>query len=330
MNTPAVSVVISVKNRSSMLLDCFRGLAAQTLPKERFEVVVLDNCSSEDLGPVFEQARALGLELRTMRTTEDRGPAPARNQGVRLARGEFIAFTDSDCRPVPRWLEAALEAFNAVDVAMVSGPVLGKPEQTAGFTSKLSFAVATEHPTFPTANLLIRRDVFNSMDGFNEALCFRDPLNRATECADTDLAWRIIKKPYQRRFVPEAVVYHELEEQGLMMWMLEPTRLFCLPELVRRHPELRRSLLTGGVLFYPPGLLLYLGLLLAAAIAWFQPLLLALVPLLLVLRAIYRTRSLHPGVLLRFCARAPLHALKLLVMNLSLLYGSVRFRSLVL
>jgi len=325
------SVVISVRNRSQMLLDCFRGLAAQTLDKGQFEVVVIDNCSTEDLGPVLGQARdALGLQIRSARTARDNGPAPARNIGAGMASGEVIAFTDSDCRPTPEWLERGLAAFEARAVAMVSGPVLAKPEQSATFTSKTSFVTATEHPTFPTANLMVRRQVFEAMGGFDISLSFSDPFGRATECADTDLAWRIIGAGHQRRFVAEAVVHHELEAQGFLLWLLEPTRLFLVPELVRRHPGLRDSLLWAGLFFHPRGVLLYLGLLLLGLVAWVEPMALAALPAALLSWAVIRKRTLDPRTLLAFCMRAPLHACKLLVMNLSLLYGSIRFRSVVL
>lgn len=326
-----VSIVISVHNRAAMLNDCFRGIAAQTLPKDRFEVVLIDNCSTEELQPVLDEARsALGLRIVTARTAQDRGPAPARNMGVGLASGRIIAFTDSDCRPTPRWLELGLAAFDEPGVSMVSGPVLPKPEQSATFFSKLSFVTAAEHPTFPTANLMLRRDVFNALGGFDAALSFRDPFKRATECADTDLAWRIIEAGHQRRFVREAVMHHEIERQGMLMWLLEPTRLFLLPELVRRHPQLRTVLLRGGFFFYPKAALSLLGVPALIAALWWQPSLLVALPLLLLAWALWRTRSLHPLALLRFCARAPLHLARLMVMNASLLYGSVRFRSLVL
>lgn len=331
MGRPDISVVISVQNRSAMLMDCFRGLGAQTLAKDRFEVVVIDNCSTEDLQPLIEQARhSLGLQIRSARTGEDRGPAPARNLGVQMAQAGIIAFTDSDCRPTPMWLELGLAAMDQPGVGLVSGPVLPKPEQTASFTSKLSFVTATEHPTFPTANLMVRRDLFNELGGFDLSLSFRDPFRRAVECADSDLAWRIIEAGHLRRFVPQAVIHHELEVQGLLLWLLEPTRLFLLPELVRRHPGLRDELLTAGIFFYPPGLAVSLGLVLLSVIAFWQPSLLLALPVALVCYGAVRKGTANPVTLARFCVRAPLHALKLLVMNLSLLYGSVRFRSLVL
>lgn len=331
MTSVLISVVISVRNRSVMLGDCLRGLGAQTLSRDQFEVVVIDNCSTEDLRPVVESARTeWGLQVQFERTSEDRGPAPARNLGVRMAKGAIIAFTDSDCRPTPNWLSDGLAAFDDEAVAMVSGPVLPKPGQEARFTTKMTFVTEQEHPTFPTANLMLRRDVFLQLDGFNTALSFRDPLNRATECADTDLAWRIIKAGWKRRFIATAIIHHELEAQGLWLWLLEPTRLFLLPELVRRHPELRQELLTAGLVFVPAGLGIYAGLIFIPWLAWWWPQALWFLPAALWLRALQRTRSLDPRAWLPFCLKAPLYALRLLILNLSLLYGSARFRSLVL
>ncbi|MEJ0017332.1 MAG: glycosyltransferase [Acetobacteraceae bacterium] len=326
-----VSVVISAKNRSVLLWDCFQGLAAQTIGKDRFEVVLIDNVSSEDLGAVAERARGeLGLSIRTARTERDRGPAPARNLGVTMAAAPIIAFTDSDCRPHPEWLAIGVAVFADPAIALATGPVQPKPGQQATLTSKLTFKTDAEHPTFPTANAFYRRAVFLGFGGFDASLSFRDPFDRATECADTDLAWRIIEAGHARRFLPNALVYHEIEDQGLMMWLLEPTRLFVLPELVRRHPVLRRELLTAGVFFYPQSWLIYVGMVVGIVALVMWPWLLLLLPVLLLARGIMRTGSVDPVGLLRFTARTLIHMPRMMLMNLCLLYGSVRFRCLVL
>ncbi len=328
---PDASVVISVKNRSRMLWDCFEGLAAQTLGRGSFEVLLIDNCSTEDLGPVIQRARAeLGLAIRSARTAVDKGPAPARNVGASMALAPILALTDSDCRPHPEWLARGIALFRDEAVAMASGSVLPKPGQPITPTSKITFVTRAEHPTFPAANLFIRRSVFEALGGFDAALSFRDPLDRATECADTDLAWRLIKAGHQRRFDPDAIVYHEVEDLSVKMWLLEGTRLFVLPELVRRHPELRRELLTARVLFYPPAILIYVGLVLLLAGALFEPWLLAAIPVLLVARGVQRTGTLDPRKLAVFCGRVLLHLPRMMVMSAALLYGSIRFRSLVL
>ena len=327
---PVFSIVISVKNRSGMLLDCMRGLASQSLGLDRFEAVLVDNCSAEDLSPVVAKAQEMGLNIRMVRTAVDNGPAPARNLGVSLARGDIIAFTDSDCRPTPDWLASALPHFSDPGVAIVSGPVLPKPEQKVEFTTRLTFITAGEHPSFPTANLCVRRSVFNEFGGFNPALCFKDPFDRATECADTDLAWRVIKAGHGKRFEPRALMHHELEKLSLLLWIVETSRLFVLPELVRLHPELRKPLLTWGLLFCPPAATLYLAVPFAIAATWWQPWLLLLLPALLVLRGVQQTRSFNPVRLAVFAGHTLAHVPRLLIMNATLIYGSIRFRCLVL
>lgn len=328
---PDVSVVISCKNRQAMLWDCFLGLAGQTLPRDRFEVVLMDNVSSDDLAAVADRARReLGLAVTCTRMQTDRGPAPARNRGVELARAPIIAFTDSDCRPDPHWLEAGLSAFADPAIAMISGPVLPKPDQASGMTSKLTFMVTAEHPTFPTANGWYRRAVFLAFGGFDTALSYEDPFGRATECADTDLAWRVIKAGHARRFVPEAVIRHEIEQLSVFNWLLEPTRLFPLPALVRRHPELRRELLTWGVFFYPRGTARVAAILLWLVACLVEPWLLPIGLAGLVVLALRPGRgplARGPGERL---LKAGGEVLRSFAMLVALVYGSMRFRALVL
>jgi glycosyltransferase involved in cell wall biosynthesis len=331
-NAPHISVVISVQNRIDDLTDCLRALGRQTLARSRYEVVVVDNCSSVDLGPVFERARGeFGLTLTTLRTESDRGPAPARNRGVQVARGAIIAFTDSDCRPAPNWLADGLAAFEAdASVGLVCGPIRPKPDHQVHLTSKLTFQTEGEHPTYPTANLMLRRAAFLEQGGFNTSLSYRDPLGRAVECADSDLAWRIIKTGVAKRFVATAVVYHSIEQQPLSLWLLEGTRLFSLPELVRRHPELRTHLLRGRWFFYPRAWAL-VGLSIAWLVSlWFWPWLLPATLGAAVVAGSARKRSLSPAVVGRFVVSIPLQVVRMAVMLATLLLASLRFRSLVL
>jgi glycosyltransferase involved in cell wall biosynthesis len=328
--TPRVTVVISCRNRSDLLRDCLAGLSAQTLGLANFEVVLVDNRSTEDLSVVVDEAATAGLDIRMFRTERDGGPAPARNLGVGKARAPIIAFTDSDCRPRPDWLAALLPHFDDAALAFVGGPVLPKPGQEVGLTSKLTFHTPQEHPSFPAANLAMRRDVFLAHGGFDPALSFRDPLGRATECADTDLAWRILEAGHRRAFEPAAVVEHEVENQSVGMWLAEPTRLFVLPELVRRHPQLRSRLLTLGVFFYAPSKAVYVVVPLLAWLAWAMPATLLVLPAVLVARGVQRTRSLDPRLLAAHALRVLAHLPRMVILNATLLYGSIRFRSLVL
>lgn len=326
----SVSVVISTKNRAVLLADALRGLAAQTLGKDRFEVIVVDNLSTEDIRSLVEKARAeWGLSIRYHRMESDRGPSPSRNRGVALARAPIIAFTDSDCCPHPDWLREGLAAMGE-EIDMVSGAILYKPGQKAGFFSKLSAERTWEHPGYPAANLFFRRRVFLDHGGFDEHLSFRDPFDRAVECADTDLAWRIIDAGHRKAFAPEALVYHEIETLTPWLWLIEPTRLFVLPLLVRKHPELRGKLLRWRFVFYRGTLWIYLLCLLVPAIAATDPNLLWLAVPLLLVKAALKAGVRSARAFFREVAKSIPDIARMAVMAATLVYGSVRYRCLVL
>jgi glycosyltransferase involved in cell wall biosynthesis len=330
MNKYEVSVVIPCLNRERLLFECFRGLSEQTLARDRFEVILVDDMSPRPLEGVVDQARReLGLNIRYARTTVRHGPAPARNLGASLATGPILAFTDSDCRPGPDWLAKGLAAFTDPSVTLVSGPVHPKPEQPIKLTSKQHFTY-DEHPIYTTMNLFLPRSVFDALGGFDASLCVRDPLGRAVEAADPDLAWRVIRAGYDKRFVREAIVYHEVEDLGLVGYILEGTRYIFLPEIVRRYPELRSELLTARLFIQPSMWLVYAALFIIVLAATVQPWLLVMLPVMLFGRALLRTRSLKPATLGWFCAGACVQLPRFFVMTLALIYGSIRYRCLVL
>ena len=101
---PFFSVVVPTFQRPEGLARCLEALAAQEFPRDRFEVVVVDDGSAEPPRSVVARfARMLDVRLIEQRNS---GPAAARNAGAAAARGDYLAFTDDDCRPDPHWLRA--------------------------------------------------------------------------------------------------------------------------------------------------------------------------------------------------------------------------------
>ena len=96
-----VTVVIPVLNQERTLEACLRSLLRQTYPKDRFEVVIVDNNSSDRTREII---RAFPFRYAH---EPQRSSYAARNRGVSLARGRVVAFMDSDCEADPRWLEEA-------------------------------------------------------------------------------------------------------------------------------------------------------------------------------------------------------------------------------
>ncbi len=97
---PSVSVVVATRNRAAFLPDLLEALAGQTMDTSRFEIVVVDDGSTDDTWSALEAlADATTLQLRGLRLGRSIGQGPARNVGVQAARGEIVAFTDDDCIP---------------------------------------------------------------------------------------------------------------------------------------------------------------------------------------------------------------------------------------
>ena len=326
-----VSVVIPTRNQSGLLREAIEAVWRQTVDPATFEIIVVDNCSTDDTAAVVREmsARApCSMVYHCME--ENRGPANSRNQGVRLARGELIAFTDSDCRPVPQWLALGQSAMADTNVALVTGQVLYPPGQKITFFSRAAGEARYEHPSYPTCNAWYRRKVFLDLGGFDVNLCFHDFRNRPVECADTDLAWRVKEAGYRNVFVPEMIVHHRVEVLPPLNWAMEPFRLFVLPALVRRHPQLRRALLTWGVFFTRDNAWFYLALLgLGLGPVWHVAFLLLMVPYVA-----WAARAGNPRLTLldlhRMAVRAVLIAARQAFLCAGLLYGSLRFRTIVL
>jgi GT2 family glycosyltransferase len=262
--------------------------------------------------------------------TRDSGPAHARNTAVGLAQADLIAFTDSDCRADEHWLERGVAAFED-GVGFVSGVVLHKPEQKVEFFSGAYDELTEEHPTYPTCNAMYRRALFLQMGGFDESLCFRTFFdNKPVECADTDLAWRIKNSGWRNVFLPDLKIYHEVPLRTPLNWVIDPYRIYSVPALVKRHPQLRKILLQSNVFFRRENALFYLaiaGLPLGAMVSHWLLLLCAPYPLLMmsILRhnaTVDRWPKLLAQVFLLSARQACLSA--------GLIYGSIRFRSLVL
>ena len=205
---PALSVVIPSFARPERLRLCLRALACTTYPRDRLEVLVVDDGSPQPVAEMLGDA-ASGLALRIMRQ-ENQGPAVARNQGVRAASGEVIAFTDDDCLPDPDWLPHLARRVHQAPDALVGGLVANAlpdnvyaeaSQELVDFLNEYFGANAGAAQFFTSNNIACRRDRFLEIGGFDESF----PL-AAGEDREFGIRWR--ERGGRLIFVPEALVGH--------------------------------------------------------------------------------------------------------------------------
>jgi glycosyltransferase involved in cell wall biosynthesis len=200
------SVIVPTHNRAVLLDRLLTAMEAMDWPKTDFEVLVVDDGSNPPAAEVF--ARHVDrLPLRTFRT-EGGGPARARNLALRAAVGEYVVFTDDDCRPSRQWLSAYAVAAERHPGAGFGGGIVDSPENNIyGRTSQMlvSFLYAwnethDELRFFCSNNLAFERAGLLAMGGFDESF----PLAAGE---DRYICTHWLKRSTME-FVPEAVVEH--------------------------------------------------------------------------------------------------------------------------
>lgn len=231
--TPDVTVAVSTFSRASLLPRLADALARQTLPTDRFEVVIVDDGSTDDTSQVLERLVAtVPFSLRVVRQA-NRGAAAGRNAAWRAGRAPVVAFTDDDCAPQPAWLEAGLAALHS-GARVVIGGTIPDPAEAHLLAHPFARSLTMDHGRFfQTANVFYRRADLESVDGLDEAF---------TTGEDTDLGLRVLALGGEAAFVPEALVHHRVATTDLMGAVRGALRWSDLPLVVRRHPSIRREL----------------------------------------------------------------------------------------
>lgn len=114
-----LSVVVPTRNRAQLLDHCLKALANQDLPPSEYEVLVIDNGSTDETRSVAQSYRYRGNIRYLYESTP--GLHVGRHAGLQKARGEVLAYTDDDAQPLPTWLSSIADCFKDPQVALVGG-----------------------------------------------------------------------------------------------------------------------------------------------------------------------------------------------------------------
>jgi glycosyltransferase involved in cell wall biosynthesis len=234
---PLVSVIVPVYNEPERLRGCLRALQEQTYASDRFEVIVVDNGSRDDVRGVVAEFPGFRLER------EDRpGSYAARNKGIEASKGEILAFTDSDCLPNPDWLEAGVRALaDAPGCGAVGGAIrmfAPDPERLSPFDlhdlvwGMPQRVYVKRYGLAATGNLFARRFAFDRVGPF-------DPTFRS--CGDCEWSFRLTAAGIGLGYAGDACVRHPTRS-SLAAFVRRRRRItggyhVLAPILERSHPE---------------------------------------------------------------------------------------------
>jgi GT2 family glycosyltransferase len=313
-----MAVVVPSYNRSERLAPLFAALAKQHLPAEEFEVVVADDCSTDDTISVLEELQAtMPFSLRIVRTPVNGGPAAARNLGWQHTSAPIVAFTDDDCDPSPEWLEAGLAAFEGKPNV---GVVQGATRATGGMRPEYHGdwyvwrVIDSPSPYFEGCNLFFRRDVLEITGGFDEEIGYHGE--------DSAAGWRVLEAGFDREFAADAAVDHPVENRGVLWHMkmarLEKRIVWC----AAKHPGFRQEAFFRPWAYRRADAAMSLALVGVIVGLRFRPAFLLTLPYLW-----WRRPSMRYISFFRMCLEVPLVDL---VRAVSHLEGSVKYRILVL
>ncbi len=161
VSAPFFSVVVPTYNRPDRLMSCLAALAEQDYPRDRIEVVVVDDGSAT---PIDDIVRSFESRLEvTLLRQQNAGPAAARNAGAQRAKGPWLAFTDDDCMPSPDWLSGFAARLAQSPDAMVGGRSLN----------------ALPHNVYSTASQVLIDYLYSYYGGVAKADSSRENLNDA-------------------------------------------------------------------------------------------------------------------------------------------------------
>ena len=244
---PFVSVVIPTYNRRELLRDAIESLNKQSYPRDRYEIIVVDNSSSDGTDEImYSLQKKSPCHLRYYRK-ENEGPGSSRNLGIEKAHGTIIAFTDSDCVADQNWLKHG--AARMTDgIGIVQGKTLPNPDQKLETFSRTQ-TVTKENGMYPMCNIFYRKDVLDQVGGISPDFCGLNCFGKPRWGGeDTDLAWRVKKLGWKSVFADEAVIYHHIFPLrpwqaiiGFRKYQFQGL-FFAVPYLLKKHPELRRHM----------------------------------------------------------------------------------------
>jgi mycofactocin system glycosyltransferase len=237
---PRVSIIIPVRDQPGDLGECLASLADLDYPPDLREIIVVDDGSKKDVSRII-----ISENIKFIRLEKSQGPAAARNTGAEQAVGDILAFLDADCVAEEKWLKEIVPFFQTAGVGAAGGYVEGYYQKS--FLDRYELTVSSlnmgnrillegkSYSSFyvPTANLLVRRDVFMSTGGFRAGMRIGE---------DVDFCWRLRDLGQMLLYVPFGRVAHKHRHRLHKMLLRRAQYGMSEAPLYRAHRDKRKTM----------------------------------------------------------------------------------------
>lgn len=203
-----ISVVMPVYNEAANIISTLEALYSNTVLPD--EVIVADGGSTDNTVQLIKER----FPQATVINNPEKNAAAGRNEGIKKAQGDVIAFTDGDCIVDKHWIENISKAFSEHEIDGLGGKVLIAPpinhieEYWGNLAWKLIMNFGDEpyivdrctlNDAFVTANCAYKRSLLVKVKGFNNWF--------ANNAEDVDLCWRAIKSGARLMYIPDVQIY---------------------------------------------------------------------------------------------------------------------------
>ena len=226
---PLVSIVVINYNAKEYLESCLNSVLNSDYPN--FEVIIVDNGSEDGSLEFLEEISKSKPNINVIKNEENLGPSAARNQGIKIAKGKYVAFLDNDTRVRPLWLKEAIKVFEADpkigacqcklilddtdNIIDCVGEYLGQygflvHVVTPGEEKDVGqYDIIIEIFAAKSAGMIARKDVLNKIGGFDD--------DYFIYMEESDLCWRIWLLGYKVTLIPNSIVYHRFGASSVVL-----------------------------------------------------------------------------------------------------------------
>ena len=165
------SIVIPTYNRRDLLERCLSSLLNQDYPRNKYEIIVVDDCSKDNTKELVKKLQLKNKNIRYIRHEKNKGVAAARNTGIKNSKYDSLIFIDDDCITLNNYLKKLDSIIKNKKISCLVGEISLNYNNTITKTIHLNFKQSiTNNKYLYTSNLFVRKKVFNKIGLFDEKL----------------------------------------------------------------------------------------------------------------------------------------------------------------